>query len=188
MMALVEGRGAGVHPLDAAVTLDRRDVAPADLSPERLAAANIHPDTRLATDYLNHFNEVVMLIDMLPMMPDCAPDVVSWQPRSYVDHFRLSHFKERDLAIRAYAAVDPRRRIAFEKTVRDIDAALADLQGLITHAPMDELPLDSIADLAEMRLKPLLAHAMGLINGGPVIEIVSEDSGDAQSAVDALFR
>ncbi len=37
-------------------------------------------------------------------------------------------------------------------------------------------------------MKPLLAHAMGLINGAPAVELVTEDSGDAQMAVDALFR
>ena len=158
-----------------------------DFSPERLAAANIHPDTRLATDYLNHFNEVVMLIDMLPMMPDCAPDVVAWQPCSYVDHFRQSHFKERDLAIAAYEASDPERRRAFDDTVARIDAAMANLQQMIIEAPMDALPIEALSDLSEMRIKPLLAHAMGLINGAPVASIVTEDTGDAQSAVDALF-
>jgi hypothetical protein len=33
------------------------------LSPERLAKANISPVTGLATDYLNHFNEAIMLLD-----------------------------------------------------------------------------------------------------------------------------
>ena len=174
--------------MDVALDMERAETASGDLAPARLAAANIHPDTRLATDYLNHFNEVVMLIDMLPMMPDCATDVVDWQPRSYVDHFRLSHFKERELAIRAYEAVEPTRRAAFEKTVRNIDRAIGDLQAMITHAPMDALPVEAIADVAEMRVKPLLAHAMGLINGGPVIEIVTEESSDAQNAVDALFQ
>ncbi|HUG61821.1 MAG TPA: hypothetical protein VMP03_08240, partial [Methylomirabilota bacterium] len=149
--------------------------------------ANIHPDTRLATDYLNHFNEVVMLIDMLPVMPDCALDVMDWQPCSYVEHFRASHFRERDLAIRAYEAVEPARRDAFETTVRAIDDALADLQRLIVDAPMEALPVDRIVDLAEIRVKPLLAHAMGLINGGPPVARVTEEGGEAQSAVDALF-
>jgi len=158
-----------------------------DLSPERLVAANIHPETRLATDYLNHFNEVVMLIDMLPMMPDCAVDVVDWQPCSYVDHFRRSRFKERDLAILAYGAVESDRRRVFEKTVARIDATMGDLQRLIMEAPLDHLPIEKIQDVAEMRLKPLLAHAMGLINGSPVIEMVTEDGHDAQQAVDALF-
>ncbi len=117
------------------VAMDRPVEVDDAFTADRLAAANIHPDTRLATDYLNHFNEVVMLIDMLPMMPDCAPDVVAWQPRSYVEHFEASHFKGRDLAIRAYATVEAQRRTAFERTVKGIDRALADVQRLITEAP-----------------------------------------------------
>ena len=39
-----------------------------------LSAANINPRTGLATDYLNHFNEAVMLLEMVPDMPECAED------------------------------------------------------------------------------------------------------------------
>ena len=35
----------------------------------RLRAANINPRTGLATDYLNHFNEAIMLLEMIPDMP-----------------------------------------------------------------------------------------------------------------------
>lgn len=159
----------------------------AEFSPAELAAANIHPDTRLATDYLNHFNEVVMLIDMLPMMPDCAPDVVTWAPASYVDHFFHSHFKGRDLAIRAYATVDSERRAVLERTIDTVSQAIGDIQRMIREAPMDCLPVDAIQDVAEMRIKPALAHAMGLINGAAVRDMITEETGDAQSAVDALF-
>ena len=34
-----------------------------------LSDANIHPETGLATDYLNRFNEAVMLLDMLGELP-----------------------------------------------------------------------------------------------------------------------
>ncbi|MDP3655070.1 MAG: hypothetical protein Q8R67_25705, partial [Rhodoferax sp.] len=33
-----------------------------------LRAANINPRTGLATDYLNHFNEAIMLLEMVPDM------------------------------------------------------------------------------------------------------------------------
>ncbi len=39
-----------------------------------LRAANINPRTGLATDYLNHFNEAIMLLEMVPDMPECAED------------------------------------------------------------------------------------------------------------------
>ena len=48
-----------------------------------LAAANINPQTGLATDYLNHFNEAVMLLDMIPDVPDCVQDFMEWRPLAY---------------------------------------------------------------------------------------------------------
>ncbi len=170
--------------MDEAATIDRGEV----LDPARLAAANIHPETRLATDYLNHFNEVVMLVDLMPSMPDCAAEVAAWEPRSYVEHFRASRFRERDLAIRAYDTVAPARRAAFEETVRAIDGAIGHIRRLILAAPPGELPVARIADLSATKVKPLLAHAMGLINGAPPVARVTEVGGEAQSAVDALFR
>ena len=48
-----------------------------------LRAANINPRTGLATDYLNHFNEAIMLLEMIPDMPECAEDFLTWTPLSY---------------------------------------------------------------------------------------------------------
>ena len=74
----------------------------------KLRAANINPRTGLATDYLNHFNEAIMLLEMIPDMPECAEDFLSWHPLSYAEHFTASNFKARDLAISAYDSADPR--------------------------------------------------------------------------------
>ena len=52
-----------------------------------LLDANINPSTGLATDYLNHFNEAIMLLEMIPDMPECAADFLTWQPTSYREHF-----------------------------------------------------------------------------------------------------
>src|ERR1700759_705528 len=72
----------------------------------KLAAANINPKTGLATDYLNHFNEAIMLLEMIPDMPDCFEDFLGWQPLSYREHFTASNFKARDLAIESYESAD----------------------------------------------------------------------------------
>ncbi|MGH6975854.1 MAG: hypothetical protein ACREED_02395, partial [Stellaceae bacterium] len=48
-----------------------------------LCDANINPVTGLATDYLNHFNEAIMLLEMLSSFPDCIDDFLGWQPLSY---------------------------------------------------------------------------------------------------------
>ena len=65
----------------------------------RLEDANINPATGLATDYLNRFNEAVMLLDMLATCPEFRDDFLSWKPMSYREHFHASHSRTRDLAI-----------------------------------------------------------------------------------------
>src|SRR5215831_11410791 len=84
--------------------------APAAFDRAQLDGTNINPVTCLATDYLNHFNEAIMLLEMLPMAPECKDDFLAWQPMSYCEHFAASRFKHRDLAIAAYAAADPAYR------------------------------------------------------------------------------
>src|SRR5256885_12606449 len=79
-----------------------------------LRAANINPRTGLATDYLNHFNEAIMLLEMVPDMPECAEDFLTWTPLTYAEHFWASNFKARDLAIEAYECADPKVRANFE--------------------------------------------------------------------------
>src|SRR5579859_4679235 len=79
-----------------------------------LKAANINPQTGLATDYLNHFNEAIMLLEMITDMPDCAEDFLAWRPLSYADHFTASNFKAKDLAIAAYNSADRRIRAEFD--------------------------------------------------------------------------
>src|ERR1700720_4918476 len=76
----------------------------------RLHAANINPRTGLATDYLNHFNEAIMLLEMIPDMPECAEEFLQWQPRSYREHFAASNFRARELAIEAYDSANPQIR------------------------------------------------------------------------------
>src|ERR1700709_218389 len=77
----------------------------------QLRAANINPRTGLATDYLNHFNEAIMLLDMVVDRPECAQDFLDWRPLSYREHFRASNFRARDLAIAAYDSADAGVRI-----------------------------------------------------------------------------
>src|SRR5260370_29021070 len=80
----------------------------------RLRAANINPRTGLATDYLNHFNEAVMLLEMIPDMPECAEDFLGWNPLSYREHFTGSNFRARHLAIEAYDSAAAKTRGEFD--------------------------------------------------------------------------
>src|SRR3954467_13224773 len=90
----------------------------------RLRAANINPRTGLATDYLNHFNEAIMLLEMIPDMPECADDFLGWHPMSYSEHFKASHFKARDLAIECYETANPLLRTEFDSLTNTMTSIL----------------------------------------------------------------
>src|SRR6187401_1474712 len=106
-----------LRQMSSAVSRTARSDAPTGASEARAAAlraANINPRTGLATDYLNHFNEAIMLLEMIPAMPECTDDFLLWEPLSYPEHFLQSGFKGRDLAIAAYEAADPNLRARFD--------------------------------------------------------------------------
>jgi len=82
---------------------------------QALKAANVNPVTGLATDYLNLFNEAIMLFEMGIDMPDMAEELTDWSPRGYVAHFEQSGFEQKDVVIAAYAQADPEVRQAFDE-------------------------------------------------------------------------
>ena len=57
-----------------------------------LQGTNINEQTLLATDYLNHFNEIVMTVGMVPDFRDLMDDAKAWQPISYAEHIQNSAF------------------------------------------------------------------------------------------------
>lgn len=130
----------------------------------RFCEPKLNPVTGLATDYLNHFNEAIMLLEMLSSCPDCLDDFLAWQPLSYREHFEVSRFKGRDQTIAAYEAADPRLRESLDALTFTMTAMLkATRTALISGMPAEAAGL--VAEAAAAGLKPLVARAGALING-----------------------
>jgi len=130
----------------------------------QLRAANINPRTGLATDYLNHFNEAVMLLEMVPDMPECAEDFLTWTPLSYAEHFWASNFRARDLAIEAYESADPKVRTDFDNLTASMTSILTAVGAAMREAQQDKTRA-TLAEQAASWVKPLVALAGGVING-----------------------
>src|SRR5215475_8456651 len=137
----------------------------AEARAEQLKAANINPQTGLATDYLNHFNEAVMLLEMIPDMPDCAEDFLQWHPLSYAEHFTASNFRARDLAIEAYESADPTIRAEFDHVTGTMTSILTAVGAAMREAQQDKTRT-RLAEQATSWVKPLVTAAGGIINGG----------------------
>jgi hypothetical protein len=157
------------------------------LAADKLEQANINPATGLATDYLNHFNEVVMLLEMLPAMPDCAEDVLEWAPLDYESHFENSGFSDKKLAIMAFHAAPEDLRKNLKARVAEIDAAVLASQEKLrqTQDPADVAQM--LSDLATHKIKPLISRASGVIHGFIEDDTAPSEGDDAQAEIDAMF-
>ena len=128
---------------------------------------NINETSLLATDYLNHFNEVIMLIEMVPGMPECLEDCKEWQPKSYAQHFQDSCFADKELAILAYENSPHRYRDPFDSAVATMDTLVA--QGLkkigaAIESGNQELLADTAASTAHT-LREFVDVTSAIING-----------------------
>ncbi len=89
---------------------------------ERRTAALVNPASGLANDFLNVYNEILMLIEMLPDMPDLFDDIAAWRPASYRGYFIQSQLPGRFAALEAYDALDPAFRALFDASVEQLAA------------------------------------------------------------------
>ncbi len=167
----------------------------------------INSTTFLSTDYLNHFNELVMMLDLVPDMPEMFEDAREWQPKTYVQHFEVSVFTHKDLAIAAYDHVLNEDREALEYTVdlmnRTVERAFNVVPGAIASGDADALR--ALCTAFSQKLQAMIDRCSGIINGvegaaalalaaGDDVDLPGDVESDAeekvvmdQSAIDALF-
>ncbi len=134
---------------------------------KEVAGNNINEVTLLATDYLNHFNEVVMLIEMLPDMPDMLEDVQEWEPKTYEEHFEQSVFAAKDLAIKAYRNSPAQFKDPFDLTIKHlnqmIETELPTIESVIAEENMEKLSFE-VGEMTK-RMHRFIDIAGGIING-----------------------
>jgi hypothetical protein len=167
-------------------------VTDTDIPPEERAAfeefaarvdgTNISAQTLLATDYLNHFNEIVMLLDMVPDMPDMIEECKMWAPKSYVEHFADSSFKDKQLAIEAYDRVPAKFRRPFEETLNQLNTLI--LGGVAKLE--EEIVAGSDPGLVTEHVKAISRASQALMDCANAI-IHGSDRAMAQVEIDSLL-
>lgn len=148
----------------------------------KVAGTNISSQTLLATDYLNHFNEIVMLLDMVPDMPDMIEECKMWQPKSYQEHFADSTFKDKQLAVEAYDRVPTKFRRPFEETINHLNTLI--LGGVAKLE--DEIVAGADPGLTSEHVKAISRAAQALMDCANAI-IHGSDRAMAQVEIDGLL-
>lgn len=160
-----------------------------------LDGTNINTTSMLTTDYLNHFSGVLMLIEMLPADLEIAEDVLEWSPLSYEEHFEVTGFRDKELAVKAYEHAPYDVRVAFDGVIDQLNGTLVDLlDGIKTS--MENKKTAELVEFCERvtpEVRDLIAKAADIVNVGATNvvdlstvrdEVVAED---AQHEIDALF-
>ena len=133
----------------------------------RARGTNIDPLTLLATDYLNHFNEIVMLLELIPDMPECLEDAEAWAPKSYQDHFRDSHFRDKELAVEAYEHVPLCYKEPFDDIVsqmnRMVPVGLTRIREILSDGEGERLRF--VCSEVSQRIQKMIDIASAIIHG-----------------------
>lgn len=155
-----------------------------------IPGTNINESTLLASDYLNHFHELVMLLEALSTEPaGFADDLLSWRPLTYEEHFSKSGFRDKNLAIAAYRRAPPKIRARFDEAVARLHGEALTLVATVGSALNSGKGLDKACLEAAARLRLLIDEANAIANGEIPAERAESESQEvsSQAAIDALF-
>jgi hypothetical protein len=154
---------------------------PAPGKVQQRAEEIVNPASGLANDYLNLFNEIVMLIEQLPTMPELIEDILRWRPVTYQDYFAKSALPGRTSALEAYAALDKNFRRDFEAVVSDLDrravgAVVAIRRQYKATGSVSPRSMTDLCERAGETLREVLLKATSLVNHGTYTPQESEQT------------
>jgi hypothetical protein len=142
---------------------ESKDGRAGDGEPSEVAGVN--PATGLASDYLNHFYEPLLLLEHMGDDPGTLDDLASWSPSSYAAHIRQSGRTDREAVLIAYMQAHPGVRDRFDRVAGEAVQLTAEgLNGLV-HTARSGGNINQIASaLAEM-LRGYIRRLDAIIHG-----------------------
>lgn len=139
---------------------------------EERAAALVNPASGIANDYLNHFNEILLLIENLPtLLPEMLDELLEWRPVTYREYFAKSLLPGSARALQIYDSLDDGFRREFEGVIDGVNAmAQASIDVIRAHrSPDGDLDPDKVSDFCEnasCAIRSALNRASDLVNNG----------------------
>src|SRR4030067_1135147 len=132
-----------------------------------IPGTNINESTLLASDYLNHFHELVMLLEAISHHPAAfADDLLSWRPLTYEEHFSESGFRDKNLANAAYRRAPPKIRARFDEAVARLHGEAVTLVAEVAaDLSSGNKDLNKTCEKATRRLRILIDEANAIANG-----------------------
>lgn len=151
--------------------------------PASLAAGPADRDG-LSTDYLNHFSEILMLIEMASFDEGIVAELSAWRPISYRDYFLKSPLRRAAAAIEAYDALSVAHRTSFEQTIEALDK-LASAAILALQPPCHPQNVVLIGEVIGPGIRRLIDRAAAFLNSNGTA--VCETGDEPQAIIDRLI-
>ncbi len=130
-----------------------------------LADANVNESTGLATDYLNVFNEPLLMIGLAGSNPDMLEELETWSAPDYEAHFEGSGLDAREVILAAYRATDAQARADFQDVCSALEKAIhvgvSQLQGAASAGG----DVAALAAVVSERLQGYVAKLDAMIHG-----------------------
>jgi len=138
----------------------------------------------LSTDYLNHYSEVLMLIELAAFDETVVEELSHWRPIGYRDYFLRSPLRRAASAIAAYDALDAGPRTAFEQTIQALDK-LAQGAILALQPPCHPQNVIVIGEVIGPGIRRLIDRAAAFLNSDGSAGCTADD--DPQAFVDQVI-
>ena len=152
--------------------MDNSSANVVDVTLEERAAALVNPASGIANDYLNHFNEILLLIENLPtLLPEMLDELLEWKPVTYREYFAKSQLPGSARALAIYDGLDENFRRDFESIIDGINAmALASIEVIRAHrsqtGDLDPSRVSEFCENASSAIRSALNRAADLVNNG----------------------
>jgi hypothetical protein len=130
------------------------------------------PNSGLASDYLNHFNEVLLAIENLPLLlPEMVDELITWKPVGYHAYFEQSNLPGRAEALAIYDSLDDDFRREFEAMIRLLDTIIVEsISILLSYRSADgTIEAENIANICAKLasvLRMVIEKMVDLVNYG----------------------
>ena len=132
----------------------------------------VNPSSGLANDFLNQYNEILLLVENLPiLLPEMVDELLAWNPKTYKEYFSQSNLPGADIAIKIYGHLDKRFVKLFEAEISAINHLAWKSIELISEKRKEivEMHAEDIDDYCQKmssRLRSAIDRASELVNHG----------------------
>lgn len=116
------------------------------------AACLINPQSGIANDFLNHFNEILLLVENLPiLLPEMVDELLTWAPLTYEEYFRKSKLPGSPIALANYKSLPHEVRSYFNLHVSRLNEMAVDIVANITthREPDGTVQPEKVADYCQ---------------------------------------